>query len=50
MKAFALVVAALLLLSGASLAQTPQTATALIEASITNADANGQGGFLLYLP
>jgi hypothetical protein len=45
-KPFALVVGvALSLLSGACLAQTPQPATALIEASIANADANAKEAF-----
>ncbi len=43
MKPFALVVGVVLsLLRGACLAQTPQTANALIEASIANADANAK--------
>jgi hypothetical protein len=42
MRLFALVAGGALLLRGACLAQTPQTATALIEASIVNADANAK--------
>ena len=46
MKPFARFAAvAQLLLSGVCLAQMPQTATALIEASIANADANAKEAF-----
>jgi hypothetical protein len=44
MKPFALV-AVVVLWSGACLAQTPQTATGLIEASIANADTNAKEAF-----
>ena len=42
MKPFALVAVVVLLLRGTCLAQTPQTATGLIEASVANADANAK--------